>query len=129
MLQTAAVRALADGFVPVAGDEGVSVGELAGADLVPAGPVEAPPELVASVAQRPRPRAGGGAGVAARARARRSGSLLRVPLDPAGLATVAQRIGARLAAAGLPDCDRLALAALDPATASAVTVRGLRLVP
>lgn len=126
VLTTSAVRALADGFVPVAGDEGVWVGERAGTALVPEASVEATPELVAALRRAlvrepvvgeawllgPGPEVG---------------LVLRVPVGAAGLATVAQRVGARLA--GLPGADRLALAALDPTTAAAVARRGLRLFP
>ena len=122
VLGTSAVRALAAGFVPVAGDEALSVGERSGADLVPRKQVVASERLVSALrkALAREPVVGEawllGDGPEV-------GVVLRVPLDPAGLATVAQRLATRLGT------DSLSLAALDPVTARSVAALALRLFP
>ncbi|BEP16008.1 hypothetical protein acdb102_43190 [Acidothermaceae bacterium B102] len=124
------VRALAEGFVPVAGDESVSVGTLAGPDLVPVEVAVAPAALVAALRRAlAREPVVGEAWLLRAEPTLDVGVTLRVPLEAAGLATVAQRVAGRLAGAGLPGADRLSVAALDPATAAAVVVHGTRLAP
>jgi hypothetical protein len=124
VLGPAVTRALAAGFLPVAGEEAVSVGNLVGTELLPVSPPEAPPAVTAALrrglAREPA--------VAAAWLLRASPDLqvgvsLRVPLDPAGLATVAARLAGRLGAGSL------ALAALDQVTAEAAASRCPRLWP
>jgi hypothetical protein len=130
VLDLSAVRALAAGFVPVAGDGSLSVGSLAGPDVVPADVAEASPEQVAALRRAlAREPAVGEAWLLRTGTVLEIGLVLRVPLEPAGLATVAQRVGGRLVAAGVDGADRLAVAALDPETAAAAAVRSLRLWP
>ena len=125
-----AVRALAGGFVPVAGAESVSVGEVAGPDLVPPEAAAAPAALVAALRRAlVREPVVGQAWLLRAEPVLEVGLALRVPLDAAGLATVAQRVAGRLAAAGVAGADRLSLAALDPATACEAAQRATRLAP
>jgi SseB protein N-terminal domain len=130
VLDLSAVRAFAAGFVPVAGDGSLSVGRVAGSDVVPEEAADASPEQIAAMRRAlAREPAVGEAWLLRTAPGLEIGLVLRVPLDPAGLATVAQRVGGRLAAAGVDGADRLTVAALDPATAAAAAVRSLRLWP
>ena len=114
-----AVRALAEGFVPAAGDESVSVGAVIGADLLPLEVAAAPDALVAALRRAlAREPVVGEAWLLRAEPTLDVGLALRVPLDAAGLATIAQRVAGRLA--GVPGAQRLSLAALDPATAAEV---------
>ncbi|MDX6253701.1 MAG: hypothetical protein QOJ11_35 [Frankiales bacterium] len=124
VLGPAAVRALAEGFLPVAGDETVSVGTLAGADLLPASPPGAPASITAALRRGlAREPAVAAAWLLRGQPDLQVGVALRVPLDPAGLATVAARLAGRLAAASL------SLAALDESTAEAAAQSCPRLWP
>lgn len=130
VLNPAAVRALANGFVPVAGDESVSVGTLAGAGLVPGDGAAASAHVLAALRRAvARETTVGEAFLLRTEPGLEVGVVLRVPLDAAGLATVAARLAGRLAAAGVAGADRLLVAALDPATAAQAAARSTRLWP
>ncbi|MDX6210921.1 MAG: hypothetical protein QOF82_8 [Frankiales bacterium] len=124
VLGAAVTRALAEGFLPVAGEETVSVGSLAGVELLPVSPPEAPTAVTATLrrglAREPAVAAAwllrGGPDL-------QVGVALRVPLDPAALATVAARLAGRLGAGSL------SLAALDEVTAEAAARSCPRLWP
>lgn len=123
------VRALVEGFVPVAGAASVSVGSLSAPDLLPRAPVVVSRELMAelrrALAREPVVAAGwllrGPPDVVI-------GLALRTPLDPAGLATIGGRLAGRLAGpAGVAQA--LAVAALDDRTAEQAELRCVRLWP
>jgi hypothetical protein len=113
-----ATTALAGGFLPVAGDEALSVGELDGDGVLPVLPVTAPAAVLAAlrraVAREPA--------VAAAWLLRvdpelRLGLQLKVPVEAPGLATITARVGRRLGDQGL------SVVVLDDGLAAAASVR------
>jgi SseB protein N-terminal domain len=125
-----ATRALAEGFVPVAGEESVSVGALDGVDLVPAEPAVGSPELLAALRRAlAREPAVAAAWLLATRPGLEIGLTLRVPVDPAGLSMITRRLADRLAPDGVAGTGRLSVAALDPVTAKAAASRAHQLWP
>jgi hypothetical protein len=124
----AAVLALADGFAPVGGSQSMSVGQVAGIDLLPTAPVSAPAALATALRRAlAREPAVATAWLLQVAPALQLGLLLRTPLDVAGLATVSARLERRLA--GLLSGRPFSVAALDPDTAAAAAHRCVQLWP
>ena len=120
----AATRALADGFVPVAGDEARSFGAATGPGLPPT-PIGQPTAEVMAALRRALARepAVAQAWLLRADPALEVGVLPRAPLDPAGLATITARLSARLAQG------TLTVAALDADTAAQAAEQCPRLWP
>jgi hypothetical protein len=112
----AALTALAEGYLPVAGHERLSLGTQSVDAVLPSAPPTGSAAVMAALRRAlAREPAVDRAWLVAGGPELRVAALLRVALDPAGVATIARRVAARLVAEELPPALELLVVTADQA--------------